>query len=267
MSIGILYFSVLTRLAQDWWSDPNASHGFFVPVFSGYVLWKNRTRWASLPAKPTWHGLLIVALALSILIVGVLGADLFLSRSSLVILIAGLAIYFRGWRCFRAILFPWACLFLMIPIPTLLIGQLTYPLQILATRLAHAVLVACGIPVLREGNVLSLPALSLEVAQACSSIRSLLTMVTLAVIYGYFREPRVWRRIALVVAAVPIAIAANGLRIAVTGLMAQRWGAEMAEGFIHTFEGLFMVSLAFIMFLLVHGLLCLRAPGLRGKPA
>lgn len=246
--IGFLYHDVLTRLVMDWWEDPNFSHGFLVPVFSAFVVWQSRRRWAALPAEPSWLGLVIAAGSLGILIVGVLGAEFFLSRSSLVFLLAGLVIYLLGWRYFRALLFPWAFLFLMIPIPAILFNQIAFPLQFLAAQLASSLLALSGIPVLRDGNIIMLPTMTLEVAEACSGIRSLMSLGTLAVIYGYFLETRKLPRVLLALAAVPIAVAANAFRIMGTGLLGYFWDPEKAEGFFHTFSGwvIFVVSLALL---------------------
>ncbi len=196
-----------------------------------------------------------MAFALSVLVVGVLGAELFLSRISLLLLIAGLVIFFRGWPLFRAVLFPWVFLILMIPIPAIVFSQITFPLQMLASKVAALLLPLLGVPVLREGNVINLPAMPLEVAEACSGIRSLLSLATLAIIYGYLAETRMWVRVALALASIPIAVAANSLRIVGTGLLVQYWDPDKAEGFFHTFSGwlVFMVSLA--MLLLLHRLL------------
>jgi len=253
--IGWLYAAILFHLAQQWWHDPNFSHGIFVPLFSVFVLWQERSRLAALPTAPSAWGLLIAAFALCVLTVGVLGAELFLARFSLLLLIAGLVIYFLGWRFFRAVLFPSAFLILMIPIPAILFNQITFPLQILASKLAALVLPLAGVPVLREGNVIHLPAMSLEVAQACSGIRSLLSLMTLAIIYGFLTETRIAIRIFLALASIPIAVAANSLRIVGTGLTVQYWGPERAEGFFHLFSGwlIFVVSLA--MLFLLHQLL------------
>ncbi len=250
-----LYWSILFHLAKQWSNDPNFSHGFFVPAFSLFVLWRDRDRLARQPREPSSWGLLIVAFALTVLVVGVLGAELFLSRVSLILLIAGLAIFFRGWPMFRAVLFPWAFLILMIPIPAIVFTQITFPLQILASKVAALLLPLLGVPVLREGNVINLPAMSLEIAEACSGIRSLLSLATLAIIYGYFTETRMWVRVALAVASIPIAVAANSLRIVGTGLLVQYWDPDKAEGFFHTFSGwlVFVASLA--MLFLLHRLL------------
>jgi exosortase len=258
--LGWLYFPVLTRLAAQWWQDPNFSHGFFVPAFSLFVLWQDRSRLLTLPHRPSSWGLVITVLGLTVLIVGSLGAELFLSRVSFVVVIAGLVIFFLGWNYFRAVLFPWAFLLLMIPIPAILFNQITFPLQILASKVAAAVLPLAGVPVLREGNIINLPAMPLEVAQACSGIRSLLSLGTLAVIYGYLMETRNSLRTVLALASIPIAVIANSLRIVGTGLLVQYWDPDKAEGFFHAFSGwlIFVVSLG--MLFLFHHLLLLLWP-------
>jgi len=253
--LGWLYHDILWRLIQQWWNDPDFSHGFFVPLFSLYVLWQDRRRLSAIAAEPSWFGLLVVAGALATLIVGVLGAELFLSRSSLVLLLAGLVISFLGWGWFRAALFPWAFLFLMIPIPKIVFNQITFPLQFMASRSASLLLHVLGVPVLREGNIIHLPVMDLEVVEACSGIRSLVSLVTLAIIYGYFLEPRIWRRIILTLAAVPIAVVANGMRITGTGLVAQYWSPDKAEGFFHNFAGWVIFLLSLLMLFLLHGMI------------
>jgi exosortase len=253
--VGWLYSSVLFHLAKQWVADPNFSHGFFVPAFSLFVLWHDRSSLAKSPRAPSSWGLLVLVLALAVLVVGVLGAELFLSRISLLLVVAGLVIFFHGWPCFRAVLFPWALLVLMIPIPAILFAQITFPLQLLASKFAAGALPLLGVPVLREGNIINLPALPLEVAEACSGIRSLLSLTTLSIIYGYFMETRIWIRVGLALASIPIAIFANSLRIVGTGLLVQYWDADKAEGFFHSFSGwlIFVVSLG--MLFVVHQLL------------
>jgi exosortase len=246
-----LYVSVLSHLVISWWQDPNFSHGFFVPVFSGLVIWKERSRLATLVPRPSWWGGLILAFGLCVLILGQLGAELFLSRVSLLIVLAGLIVLFLGWRWFRAILFPWAFLLLMIPIPAIIFNQITFPLQLLASKVASITLPWMGVPILREGNVIILPTMALEVAEACSGIRSLVSLATLAIIYGYFMERRTDVRILLALASIPITVAANSLRIVGTGLVVQYWDPRRAEGFFHEFSGwlIFVVSLAMFYFL------------------
>jgi exosortase len=247
--LGFLYHDILAQLVGDWWRDPNFSHGFLVPIFSAVIVWQRRKQISALPVEPSWFGLAIVAGALGILTVGELGAEFFLSRTSLVLLLAGLLVYFLGWNHFRAVLFPWAFLFFMIPIPAIIFNQIAFPLQFLAARLASSLLVPLGVPVLREGNILQLPTVSLEVAQACSGIRSLMSLGALAVIYGYFLDNNNLRRVILALAAIPIAVAANGLRVMGTGLLGYYWDPDKAEGFFHTFSGwiIFIISIALLI--------------------
>ena len=247
--IGSLYFSILVRLAAQWWHDPNFSHGFLVPVFSMFALWRERSKLVGLSAHPSWWGLPMVLFAILILFAGVLGSELFLARVSLLILIAGLIVFLLGWRYFRLVLFPWIFLFLMIPIPAIVFNQITFPLQILASKIAASLLPLAGVPVLREGNIINLPTMPLEVAEACSGIRSLLSLTTLAIIYGYVQETRNSTRVILALASVPIAILANSFRIFGTGLLVQYWSADKAEGFFHSLSGMFifLFSLALLV--------------------
>jgi len=250
-----LYAGILVHLVAQWWRDPNFSHGFFVPLFSAYILWQERDRLARISLKPSRSGLLIVAFALCILMLGELGAEIFLARVSLILLLAGLIVLFLGWPFFRATLFPWAFLFLMIPIPVILFNQITFPLQLLATRLSSAVLELLGVPVFVEGNVIKLAAMPLSVAEACSGIRSLMSLVTLSVIYGYLMERRFWVRWLLALASVPIAIAANSVRIIGTGLLVQYGYADAAEGFFHASWGLITFIISLLLLYTLHGLI------------
>lgn len=185
------------------------------------------------------------------LIIGQLGAELFLARFSLLFVLAGMIVFFLGWNYFWAVLFPWAFLILMIPIPTIVFNQITFPLQMQASKVAASVLPLFGVPILREGNIIHLPAMSLEVAEACSGIRSLMSLTTLAIIYGYLMERRLWVQWVLALASVPIAIAANSVRIIGTGLLVQYWDPDKAEGYFHASWGwiIFVISL-----LLLYGL-------------
>ena len=247
-----LYSSVLRTLVVQWWSDPNFSHGFFVPLFSVFVVWQERARLRQISLQPSWSGLGIVALGMCTLIVGQMGAELFLARTSLLLVVAGLIVLFYGWIIFRALLFPWAFLFLMVPMPTIVYNQITFPLQLLASRVSAAILPIFGVPILREGNVINLPSMALEVAEACSGIRSLMSLITLSIIYGYLLEKRLWVRYLLAIASIPIAVAANSVRIIGTGLLVQYWNPEMAEGYYHTFEGWLIFVISLVMLYSLH---------------
>lgn len=250
-----LYLPVLTRLAQQWWSDPNFSHGFFVPLFSLYVVWRDRARIAKVQHEPSLWGLPVVILALCTLVVGSLGAEVFLARTSLLLLAAGLIVFLYGWKMLHTVLFPLAFLLLMVPIPAIIFNQLTFPLQIFASKVAAWALPLFGVPVLREGNVINLPAMPLEVADACSGIRSLLSLASLAIMYGYLLEPSNLVRVLLALASLPIAVIANSFRIVGTGLLVQYWDPDKAEGFFHEFQGWLVFVSSLVMLFLFHQLL------------
>jgi exosortase len=262
-----LYGPTIYHLVRQWSApDSDFSHGFFVPVFSAFVVWQERRRLSEIIRKPSWSGLVLLALALCLLIVGQLGAELFLARVSMLALIAGLVVLFAGWSFFRAVLFPWAFLLLMIPIPTLVFNKITFPLQLLASRIAADVLPWLGVPVLREGNVINLPSMALNVAEACSGIRSLMSLVCLAIIYGYLMERRIVVRWALALISLPIAIAANSARIVGAGLVVQYWDPEKAQGFYHLFEGWLVFVVCLVLLYLSHLLIQLIWPD-RGVPS
>jgi exosortase len=196
-----------------------------------------------------------LALALCVLTIGQMGAELFLARFSLLLLLASLIVLFLGWNYLRALFFPIAFLLLMIPIPAILFNQITFPLQLLASKVAAAVLPLLGVPILREGNVINLPAMTLEVAEACSGIRSLMSLVTLAIIYGYLMEKRIALRVVLALASVPIAVAANSVRIIGTGLLVQYWDPDKAEGYFHASWGWIIFVISLVMLYGLHSLM------------
>jgi len=247
--LAFLFHRILVDLVAQWIRDPNYSHGFFVPLFCAWIVWRDRKRLLALSSRPNDWGLVIILGALGELVVGTLGAENFLSRTSLLFLLAGLVVYFFGWNSFRALLFPWAVMFLMVPLPAIIFNQIALPLQFQASRLASGLLALAGVPVLRQGNIIQLPTISLDVIDACSGLRSLVSLLALAVFYGYLFERRVLMRMVLIVAAVPIAVLANGVRIMGSGMLGEYWGPDKAEGFFHYFSGgaLFVVSLGLLI--------------------
>src|SRR3984893_13386409 len=249
---GILYAPVLKSLVQNWWNNPDYGHGFLVPLFDGYVVWKERETWANTESKPSNFGLLVMVASVVLLIAGSLGAELFTSRFSLLLLLAGMILFLGGWRVLRSLSFPLAFLILMIPIPVIIYNQITFPLQLLASRVATSWLELMQVPVLRDGNVLILPNYSLEVVEACSGIRSLMTLITLAIAYGYFIESRRWVRYAIAILMVPIAIVSNAIRIMGTGVMTYHFGPAAAEGFFHEFSGWIVFLASLILMFVCH---------------
>jgi len=191
------YATVFGKLGRDWWTDENYSHGLLVPVIIGYVLWSQRERLARAPQRPaTWLGLTAVLLALLALWAGTAGAELYVQRTSLVLMLGGTVLYFWGFKLLRLLVVPLFLLLLAIPIPAIIFNKIAFPLQLFASRCAVWAMALFDIPVLRQGNVIELMPLGaretkkLEVVEACSGIRSLMTLVTLAVVFAYFTHPR-----------------------------------------------------------------------------
>jgi exosortase len=250
--MALLYYRVGIKLVSDWINIEDDSAGLLIPFFVLFLLWDKREKLLATPLAPSWKGLGLVLLGLFVLMVGVFGADLFLSRISFLLLVIGIVWMMLGWPMVRETKFILFVFLLAIPLPVLIMNHITFPLQMRSSELASGLLQLVGVPVLREGNVIQLPAMQLEVAEACSGIRSLMSLFTVAVIYGYFIEKTTTRRVILAAAAIPIAVAANAARIFGTGLCVQYWDPDKAQGFFHEFSGwlIFLVSLSLLY--LVH---------------
>lgn len=258
-----LYGHIAVKLARDWRDLPDFSHGPLIPFFVAFLIWDKRHKLRSLPVIPTWSGLTLVALGSFELLLGVLGADLFLERTSFVLLVAGIVWTLLGRAFVRELKFVLFVFLLAIPIPAVLFNQITFPLQLRASELASQTLQLLGVPVLQDGNIIQLPAMPLEVAEACSGIRSLMSLFTVAVIYGYFLERENWKRLVLALSAVPIAVAANVARIVGTGLCVQYWDPQKALGFFHEFSGWLMFVVSLVCLYFVHLAIQLLSRGRR----
>jgi len=269
VSFVILYWSVLRKLVSDWATDDNYSHGFFIVPLAAYFVWERRHVLQALPLKPTALGLPVLLGGIGVLLAGLLGAELFLSRISMLGVLAGIILFVLGWRHLKALAFPLAFLLLMIPLPAIIFNQIAFPLQLLASQVGEQVLRVFRIPVLREGNVMFLANTALEVAEACSGIRSLVSLLALGIVYGYFVDQRAWIRFLIAIVTVPVAIVTNALRVAGTGVAAHYYGPEVAEGFFHEFSGLVVFAAAFaLLFLIVKMIRTLFPPrtALTGGP-
>jgi exosortase len=232
-----LYAPVLRDLATNWSRDANYSHGYLIIPAAVWMIWRERDALAALPQHPSAAGLLAIAAGLTILFAGTLGAELFLTRISLLFVLAGIVWFLFGTTHLRRLAFPLGFLLLMIPLPAIVFNQIAFPLQLLASRLGVAILRLGDIPVLREGNVITLANTQLEVAEACSGIRSLVSLLTLGILYGYVSGYATGRRAVLALATVPIAIVANAIRVGGAGVTAHWYGPIAVEGFLHSFSG------------------------------
>lgn len=262
----VLYRDVFVWLIDDWELDGDYSHGMAIIPIALYLAWERRHKLAALTTRPSNWGLVLAAGSLLFLTAGTLGAETFVARVSMIGLAAGAIVFLLGWDHLRQLAFPMTFLLLMIPIPAILANRVTIPLQFVASRFGEAMLSTAGVPVLREGNLIVLPNVTLHVAEACSGIRSLMSLFTAGVLYGYFFESRRWVRFLLCAATVPIAIVANGFRVTGTGLVAHFYGTRAAEGFFHTFSGWLVFLAATALLLVVHHAIRWLPFGRQGRP-
>ena len=252
----LLYAPVLKLLVFQWYNDADYSHGFLVPILSAFLIWQRRDKLREIPRRPSAWGMVVVLFSLGLLFLGSLGAELFLSRLSILGTICGLIVYFAGGAVLRAMTFPLAFLLFAIPIPVLIYNEIVFPLQFIASKFATRALEMLNLfPVMREGNVLVLPHMTLEVVEACSGIRSLMSLLALAAGYGYLVERSLAVRWFLVLAMIPLAIVSNGTRVMITAIMATYIGRKAAEGFMHEFSGWVIFVVATILFLALHSLI------------
>ncbi len=243
-----LYLPVLANLVYQWRTDESYSHGFLIPIVSAYLVWERRHRIRRCPhrAFPWGYGVLLLGLALFLL--GRAATFGYPTRLSFLIVLVGLVLFVAGPAVVRTLSFPLAYLLFMVPLPAILLNTIAFPLQLLAARTATVTLDLLNVPVLQEGNIIDLPTTRLEVTEACSGLRSLVSLLALAVIYAYMIR-RTWRdRLLLTLSAIPIAVVANAARVTLTGLLAQLYGPQAARGFYHVFSG-------WIVFLVAFGLL------------
>jgi exosortase len=248
----VLYRNVLWKLFRDWSIDENYSHGFLVIPFALYFAWERRKRFAMAPRQASVLGLIAAVGGIAMLWAGILGAEVFTTEVSMLATLAGSIVFLFGWSHLRVMLFPLAFLLLMIPLPAIIFNQITFPLQLVASEFGESALIAARIPVLREGNIIHLANTSLAVAEACSGIRSLISLLTLGIIYGYFMDSRAYVRLILAFATIPVAIVTNGVRVAGTGVGAHYFSAAVAEGFFHKFSGWLVFVSAFTLLFLLH---------------
>ncbi len=244
-----LWGSITLHWLVELRGDPNYSFGLIIFPFAIWLPWCRRQEWQRASGSHSYMGLLFVAFALSVLFAGTLGSEMFLSRISLVFFLLGVTWYLRGRKQVRAFALPLGLLVLAIPLPEVVFSQVAFPLQLTASYLATVGLDGLGVPVLTEGNIITLPRITLGVAEACSGLRSALSLVALSLMYGHFFEPMYAIRTVLAVTAIPIAILVNSLRVMGTGLLAQYVTLQAATGFFHGFYGwlLFLVALALLI--------------------
>ena len=249
IAVCAVYWDVLAGLARQWASDENYSHGFLIAPLAAYFAWERRTVIAALPPQPASWGLAGVLAACGLFALGTIAAEVFIVRLSFVALVAASIAFLFGSGHLRELRFSVLFLLLMIPLPALLFNQIAFPLQLMASQVGEITLRTAGIPVLREGNVLELEAMRLEVAEACSGIRSLTSLVAFALVLGRFNDAPPGRQGLLVLSTIPVALIANAARVAATGVAAHTWGRAVVDGAFHTAAGalVFVAAVATIL--------------------
>ena len=247
--VAAAFWRVAADLVSAWMRDETYSHGLLMVPLAIYVVWLQRGDLARLTLRPSAAGLVLVAASLLALGTGVAHAEPFVARLALLGALAGTVAVFWSARHVKAVSFAFVLLLLAVPLPQALFGLITFPLQMLAARFGEVTLTALQIPVFRDGTMIVLANATLEVAEACSGIRSLVSLVALAAIWGYVSGSPLWLRWLLAAASVPIAIVANGVRVAGTGIAAHFMGPDAAQGFFHSFSGwlVFLVAVALLL--------------------
>jgi exosortase len=251
----VCYAPVLNRLVWQWATDEDLGHGFFVPVVVAWIVWRRRATLMAIPVRPNYWGLALMAWGMAQMLLGAIGAELFLARTAFVISLVGVIVVVCGIPVLRALSFPLFLLLFMIPIPAVIYAQITLPLQLFASSVAAGVLNSMGIPVLQTGNVLELAnGQQLSVVEACSGIRSLMSLSFLSLVYAWFFDPKPWMRAALLALTVPIAILANATRVVITGIISAN-NPKMAEGLFHGVEGAVVFLFALALVVVCHALI------------
>ena len=255
VAIGVAYATIVPGMVADWSNDANYSHGFLVPLISGYFLWEKWPELKAVRLRPSNAGLVVVVGSLLLLLLGFVGREFFTMRASLVVLLAGIILFWCGREVLRLTAMPVAFLLFMVPLPYIVYDAMAFPLKLLVAKYSVLALKLMGITVLREGNIIMFPQTVLEVADACSGLRSLMSLLALAVAVAFMTLKSPGKRLILIVSALPIAIVTNMFRVIATGVLAQYYGAAAAEGFFHEFAGLAVFAVAMVLLLAESALL------------
>ncbi len=253
--LAVVYSSIFQGLYFDWSNDENYSHGFLVPVISGYFAWQMREELQDLPFRPANTGLALILFSLMMLFAGVSAQVDFALRMSFVFLLCGIVLFLLGWRWLKTLALPLGFLFFMIPLQYIVYDSIAFPLKLFVAKFSVIALKLMGVIVLREGNIIMFPTTVLEVADACSGLRSIMSLLALGVALAFISLKSKKGRILLVLLTVPIAIFTNMLRVIGTGFLAQYYGAAAAEGFFHEFAGMGVFLVAMVLLFVSSGLL------------
>jgi len=246
-SIALAYGVLVPELVRDWFNDENASHGPLIPLISCYFIWRRREDLKNVQTSPSAWGLVLVFAGLVMLAAGSAGAEYFSMRLSIIPILAGSIMFAYGTGAARILALPLAFLAFMVPVPSVLYDSIAFPLKLFVTKVSAALLVGVGIPVLKEGNILMFPDITLVVADACSGMRSMVSLLALSVAFAFIFEFSKTAKAVIILSAVPIAIVTNILRVFITGVLVEYVSTKAADGFFHEFAGMSVFVLAMIM--------------------
>jgi len=250
-----LYYPVLVAMAHDWSTNDNYSHGFFIPLISGYMVFAMKDELRNISLRPANWGLFLLLAGVGQLYIARVGSEYFLQRTSLILVLLGIVIFLLGKAMTRKLLLPIAYLLFMVPLPAIIWNKIAFPMQLFSSAVTEVVVRLIGIPIFREGNVLHLAQTTLEVVDACSGLRSLTTMFALSAALAWFSDSTAWKKWVLFLAAAPIAIFANIVRLTGTAGLASVYGEKVAQGFLHEFSGLFTFVVGLMLLVLTNKLL------------
>ncbi|HXV19768.1 MAG TPA: exosortase A [Desulfuromonadales bacterium] len=256
-----VFWPVLPPMVETWLGHSDNSHALLVPLISLYFLWEKREAIRLVPVQGSIPGLTLLVASLAIYFVSYAGGIAFFARLMLVAALIGLLWSCLGTAMLRLLAFPLGFLFFMVPIPDTLLGMVAFPLQLAATRISAGLIQFCSIPVYREGNMLYFLQTQLEVAEACSGIRSIMSLTMLGVIFAYISPGSGWRKAVLILSAIPVAMLANILRVSGTGVLAHFFGDRVARGFLHEFSGLAVFMFGLALLFLIYRVLKARDAG------
>ena len=255
-----LFSSIVPGMVMQWYEDNNYSHGFLIPLIAGYFVYRQLDELKNSPVKPSNFGLVVILLAGCQVTLAFLGTEYFTLRTSIVTFLAGMVLYLFGSHVFKSVRMPIFYLLFMVPLPYIVYNAFAFPLQLFVSRISVWFLQFIRITVVRDGNIIMFPASTLQVADACSGMRSMISLLAISTAYAFYLRITAMKRTFVIISAIPIAIFSNAVRVIVTGILAQYWGAAAAEGFFHECAGITVFLCAFASLLLVGATLSKEKP-------
>ena len=257
---GILFFAAYTPILiwmwDRWWAaDSYYSHGILVPFFSGFLIWQEKEKLSQIKRVPMKSGLILIIIGLLVYLAASSFRVYSISGCSMFIVLAGMILYFFGWPFFKAVLFPFIFLLFMMPLPLVIIRNISFKMKMFAADLATIVLNKMGILAIQQGSLIKMRHSQVTVDDVCSGLRSLISLTALGSVVAYWMKGPMIKRLVLFLSTIPIAIFTNMCRVVLLAFVAEIWGAEHVEGLVHDFSGFMVFGLAFLLLIGVGKLL------------